>query len=520
MSRNRGFGVIGGGGGGGGGVTRNGNDFVYQPGGVAGGNVYTSQATLNAAVAAARGARRILIDTTMGPAVWDATMDFGTEQGPVEVLGTDSVVATTALEIATGANLRGVSRWTDIAITVTSTSAVCDGPVAADITVEFAGNTSVICTGGAPLIMPTRVGASEIRIVMDDDASLDNGGYAVVEVPALMGIRADARDRSQINANTLKGSGRGNYVSRHGSYATASATQVGTVWNYQEFTAIGVSYDPNLIAEGMSATSVQGAIDYLKQQVWRASDYVAADPAAALAGAAFTVGARIRVNRVREALGIRIAWHRAVLGTVTCRLRTVAGGTVIATATVDVDVAGVYYAEFAAPVDLSTHLGVALSVDAYDGTDYWYATDAEHPTMPFPLDAGITHLGYYAFAGNGMPNVAAAPDVYGVDLVTRGASLWRPRCAPWIRSPQPMPTRLRRAWTRAAMTCARCSRRSASTARRSTPSRARAWRRGRCLSGNTRPRAGPSRRLPTNSWPSARPSPRSRRTFRSRAKPS
>lgn len=424
MSRNRGFGVIGGGGGGGGGgATRNGMDFVFRPGGAAGGNVYTSEVTLSAAVAAAYGARRVFVDTSMGVAIWESTMDFKTEQGPVEVLGTPSVVGVTALTLADGANIRGVSRWTDLDITVTSTTAVCDGPIATTYRVEFAGRTSVICTGGAPMIKPSRIApASDIWIVLSDDASFSNGGYAVVEVPALLGIRADARDRASIGANTLKGSGRGNYVSRHGSYATASATQVGTVWNYQEFTAIGVSYDPNLIAEGMSATSVQGAIDYLKQQVWRASDYVAADPAAALAGAAFTVGARIRVNRVREALGIRIAWHRAVLGTVTCRLRTVAGGAVIATATVDVDVAGVYYAEFAAPVDLSTHLGVALSVDAYDGTDYWYATDAEHPTMPFPLDAGITHLGYYAFAGNGMPNVAAAPDVYGVDLVTRGAS--------------------------------------------------------------------------------------------------
>ena len=123
MSRNRGFGVIGGGGGGGGGgATRNGMDFVFRPGGAAGGNVYTSDVTLSAAVAAAYGARRVFVDTSMGVAIWESTMDFKTEQGPVEVLGTDSVVATTALEIATGANIRGVSRWTDLDITVTSTT--------------------------------------------------------------------------------------------------------------------------------------------------------------------------------------------------------------------------------------------------------------------------------------------------------------------------------------------------------------------------------------------------------------
>lgn len=422
MSRNRGFGVIGGGGGGGGAVTRNGNDFVYRPGGVAGGNVYTSQATLNAAVAAARGARRIFVDTTQGAAVWDSTMDFGTEQGPVEVLGTDSVVATTALEIATGANIRGVSRWADLAITVTSTAPVCDGPVAADITVEFAGNTSVICTGGAPLIMPTRAGASEIRIVMEDDAALDNGGYAVVEVPALMGIRADARDRSQINANTLKGSGRGNYVSRHGSYATASATQVGTVWNYQEFTATGTSYDATLVAEGIQAGSVQGAIDFLKQQVWRASDYVAADPGSALLGAARTAAARIRCNRVRQATGIRIAWHCAVTTTVTCKLRTMAG-TVIASAAVDVDAAGIYFAEFGAAVDLTPYLGQELSISAYDGVDTWNAIDAgAHPTYPLACDAAVTLVGYWYAAGDANPTTVAGNEVYGVDLVTRGAS--------------------------------------------------------------------------------------------------
>lgn len=425
MSRNRGFGVIGGGGGGGGAVTRNGNDFVYRPGGTAGGNVYTSQATLNAAVAAARGARRILIDTTMGAAVWDTTMDFGTEQGPVEVLGTASVVGVTALTIADGANIRGVSRWTDLAITVTSTAAVCDGPVAADITVEFAGNTSVVCTGGAPLIKPTRfAGASEIRIVMEDDASLDNGGYAVVEVPALMGIRADARDRSQINAHTLKGSNRGNYVSRHGSYATASITQDGgSAWSYQEFNAYGVSYDPTVFGEGISANSVQGAIDYLKLQVWRASDFVAADAAAALGGGIYTVGSRIRLNRAREAVGVRFAWKCAVTTAVTARLRVAGSGTILATASVNVDVAGIYSVDFGSPVDLTSHVGQALSVDVYDGVNYWRVpSSTAHPARPMALDAGVTLIGYYHHAGNGNPTSSAGGEIYGVDLITRGGT--------------------------------------------------------------------------------------------------
>lgn len=424
MSRNRGFGVIGGGGGGGGGgATRNGMDFVFRPGGAAGGNVYTSEVTLSAAVAAAYGARRVFVDTSMGVAIWESTMDFKTEQGPVEVLGTPSVVGVTALTLADGANIRGVSRWTDLDITVTSTTAVCDGPIATTYRVEFAGRTSVICTGGAPMIKPSRIApASDIWIVLSDDASFSNGGYAVVEVPALLGIRADARDRASIGANTLKGSGRGNYVSRHGSYATASATQVGTVWNYQEFTAIGVSYDATLIAEGIQAGSVQGAIDFLKQQVWRASDFVNVSPTAALGGGVYTVGSRVRVNRVREATGVRFAWHCAATTTVTARLRVAGSGTVLATATVDVDAAGIYTADFGAPVDLSSHLGVALSVDVYDGVNYWRVpTSTEHPARPMPLDAAVTLIGYYYIAGNGNPNSAGA-EIYGVDLITRGAS--------------------------------------------------------------------------------------------------
>lgn len=419
----RGMGVIAGSGGGGGGATRNGLDFVYRPGGVESGNVYTSLVTLNAAVAAARGARRILIDTTMGAAVWDATMDFGTEQGPVEVLGTPSVSAVTALTIATGANIRGVDTWTDLAITVTSTAAVMDGPVAGDILYAFRGKTSVICTGGAPLVKPTRVSGNTLAIVLEDDASFSNGGYAVAEVPNTYAIRCDVRDRATVGANTLKGSNRANFVSRHGSYATASATQVGgSSWSYQEFTAIGVSYDATLVAEGITAGSVQGAIDFLKQQVFRASDYVAADPGSALLGAARTAAARIRVNRAREATGIRIAWHCAVTTAVTCKLRTLAGA-LIASASVNVDVAGIYFIEFAAPVDLTPYLGQVLSISAYDGVDTWNAIDAgAHPTVPMAVDAAVTLIGYWYAVGDANPTTVASPEVYGVDLVTRGAS--------------------------------------------------------------------------------------------------
>lgn len=420
----RGMGVIAGSGGGAGGATRNGNDFVFRPGGVAGGNVYTSETTLNAAVAAARGARRILIDTTLGAAVWESTMDFGTEQGPVEVLGTPSVTGVTALTLADGANIRGVDTWTDLAITVTSTVPVMDGPVAGDILYAFRGKTSVICTGGAPLVKPTRIGGNTLAIVLEDDARFLNGGYAVAEVPNTYAIRCDVRDRATVGANTLKGSNRANFVSRHGSYATASATQVGgSSWSYQEFTAIGVSYDATLVAEGIAGTSVQGAIDFLKQQVWRASDYVNVDGSAALDGAgARTAGAQIRVNRPREAMGIKFAWHKAVSGIATARLRD-AGGTVIASAAVDpVDAASVYYAEFAAPVDLTAYLGQVLSVSVYDGADAWGAPDTTHPAKPNAADAAVTILGYVYAAGNANPTTAAGGTVYGVDLVTRGAS--------------------------------------------------------------------------------------------------
>lgn len=424
MSRNRGFGVIGGGGGGGGGVTRNGNDFVYQPGGTAGGNVYTTQATLNAAVAAARGARRILIDTTQGAAVWDTTMDFGTEQGPVEVLGTKSVAATTELTFENGANLRGPFIFTDLDINVNNTDApVCDGPSANILTYSFRGDTTIACNGSQPFIKPTRIAGGRMYIELRDRAMFLNGGNPIVEMPNGYGAYVDVHDQATLAANTVKGSNQGNYVRRHGSYATASATQPGgSVWNYQELTATGTSYDAGLVAEGINAGSVQGAVDYLKQQVWRAYDYVNVDGAAALDGVARTVGAQIRVNRVREALGIKFAWHKAVSGIATARLRD-AGGTVIASAAVDpVDAASVYYAEFAAPVDLTPYMGQVLSVSVYDGADAWGAPNATHPAQPNAADAAVTILGYVYAAGNANPTTAAGATVYGVDLVTRGPS--------------------------------------------------------------------------------------------------
>lgn len=418
-----GFGA--GGGGGGGGATRNGLDFVFRPGVAAGGNVYTTCAALNAAVAAARGARRIFIDTTMGAAVWDATMDFGTEQGPVEVLGTKSVVGVTALTIADGANIRGVDTWTDIAVTCSSTVPVLDGPVADDIRYVFRGRTRVVCTGGAPLVKPTRIAGDVLSIVLEDDAQLASyGGQWVIEVPNSLYIRCEVRDRATLNAHTLKGSNRGNYVSRHGSYATASITQDGgSAWSYQEFNAYGVSYDPTVFGEGISANSVQGAIDYLKLQVWRASDFVAADAAAALGGGIYTVGSRIRLNRAREAVGVRFAWKCAVTTAVTARLRVAGSGTILATASVNVDVAGIYSVDFGSPVDLTSYVGQALSVDVYDGVNYWRVpSSTAHPARPMALDAGVTLIGYYYLAGNGNPTNLAGGEIYGVDLITRGGT--------------------------------------------------------------------------------------------------
>jgi hypothetical protein len=128
------------------------------------------------------------------------------------------------------------------------------------------------------------------------------------------------------------------------------------------------------------------------------------------------------VNRVREATGIRIAWHCAVTTAVTVKLRTLAG-TVIASASGLVDVAGIYFIEFAAPVDLTPYLGQELSISAYDGTDTWNAVDAgAHPTYPLAVDAAVTLVGYWYAAGDANPTTVAGNEVYGVDLVTRGAS--------------------------------------------------------------------------------------------------
>ena len=98
-------------------------------------------------------------------------------------------------------------------------------------------------------------------------------------------------------------------------------------------------------------------------------------------------------------------------------------GTVIASAAVDVDAAGIYFAEFGAAVDLTPYLGQELSISAYDGVDTWNAIDAgAHPTYPLACDAAVTLVGYWYAVGDANPTTVAGNEVYGVDLVTRGAS--------------------------------------------------------------------------------------------------
>lgn len=216
-------------------------------------------------------------------------------------------------------------------------------------------------------------------------------------------------------------------------FATQAAMAAKDTTDYTDFT-LAETEDQHLLwilDKTSTATAGTGVIvanpagRWFAQQgaSWRSSDFVNVDPTAAFGGGVYTVGSRIRVNKACDAMGVRFAWKCAATTSVTVRLRRSSSGVVLASASVNVDVAKIYSVNFAASVDLTPYLGVALSVDAYDGVNYWRVpTSTEHPVRPMALDAAVTLVGYYYVAGNGNPTSLAGSEIYGVDLVTRGGA--------------------------------------------------------------------------------------------------
>lgn len=406
-------------------LLRPGTDFVWRPGGTTGGNVYATFAELVVAVAATRGARRIFIDTSLATADIAAPGDFIGAQGPVEWCGARSSSGS-AVTLHDGAAVKGVSTFTDIILASDAATPVFVDSLAVPMEYVFRGYTLVSADGTAALFTPVHVaGRKVVRITLRDNAFFF-GGIPIFEMAdALDEPRILVHDTATLDGAAVKTRTGGSRILRFGGHTTVNPTQstagAGS-WTLYDFDALTTSYDAGLVPIGITASSVQGAIDYLKQQVWRASDFVNVDAGAGFLGAANTAGVKLRVNRLRTATGALIAWNCAAPTLVTVNLRD-AGGTVRATGSTTISAPGIYQIDFVTPLNLAAYLGTDMTLSVFDGADTWSAPiGASHPARPMALDAAVTLVGYVADAGNVNPTTPDLVNAYGVDLITTGAS--------------------------------------------------------------------------------------------------
>jgi hypothetical protein len=132
------------------------SEFIFQPGGTPGDNIYDTWTTLHAAVAAYAGVRRVVIDTSLGA----ATVSAGSWDIDGWILrGTKDVFPTPTLTVPDGASLT-FTNWAKIEhLELMCSSALS----AAAITVTtFAGQKFVVGEGGR--INTLHAGAAGIRV--------------------------------------------------------------------------------------------------------------------------------------------------------------------------------------------------------------------------------------------------------------------------------------------------------------------------------------------------------------------
>jgi hypothetical protein len=205
--------------------------FVWKPGGVAGGNTFTSWATLAAAVMATQGLTTILVDTSLGAAVIPVGVwNFGPEQR-IDLEGSGFPVVT----MADGASVSGLLRLANMEL-VTSGSVISPIHIttAATFVVLTLDNVSIVNGGAASAITVDGVGVAEIFLYSGGfitGTCLTTAGTAtvIVSVDAATGINPTSMVQS--GGSTLE-------LVPSSPSASISPTQTGTI-TYQFVCAPG-----------------------------------------------------------------------------------------------------------------------------------------------------------------------------------------------------------------------------------------------------------------------------------------
>jgi hypothetical protein len=241
--------------------------IVFQPGGVAQENVYTSWALFAAASLALKGQRWLCLDDTFGPCVVPAGFwNLGLSE-EVMIQGAGSLLNPTGLAFLEGASISEVAVFRDVAIVHQSTTPgmILTSP---DRKIIFTGTSTGVTTSTGPFI--ENAGAVNLLVIADEYAAINTGTFAFIR-NILVGanVTIQAFQGGLFDQDVLAGVAGATYSGIRGSSSSfVSASQAGVpggsiavaIWDIAD----GVQYNDALVAPPIGAANVQAAIDALK----------------------------------------------------------------------------------------------------------------------------------------------------------------------------------------------------------------------------------------------------------------
>ena len=237
--------------------------FVYRPGGVAAGNVYTSLPALVTAAAAVQGVKIVQMDNSLGAvAVPAGVFDLGS---PTLFIGDPDLGVPIPVTFADQAELRNVVGFYDLGLVSLSSKPVCANVDPASLIWTLGGKTTLVSSGTVPFFSQDVAGP--LTLQAKDYASVNAGAVASARTTvAGANLSIVARDGAFWDTGTVAGV-LGSTCS--GIIASASAfvdpSQPGAlggfavaIWEQGKY----VQYADT--APLLGASQVQAAIDALK----------------------------------------------------------------------------------------------------------------------------------------------------------------------------------------------------------------------------------------------------------------
>jgi hypothetical protein len=237
--------------------------FVFRPGGVAGGQVYTTWPTLMAAVNGVQGPKLVQIDTTFGvanvpPGMWNLNS--------VSLTGTNGIDFEPVLHFLQDAHVTfDVLHLEQLRLMPLGTTPVCSANLGATLLLDDGAQLLVTSAGVAPF---WDIAVADTFLICRASSQLGQGAFPVISVEAGETLFAQFDSQAFVHANAFGGAG-----SLSGS-ATSDVTfnlpqTVATLNLSFASIASQTAYPPAVLANwsGVAPTSVANALDRIAAKI-------------------------------------------------------------------------------------------------------------------------------------------------------------------------------------------------------------------------------------------------------------